>query len=40
MASGFYLIDANDLDEAVAWASKMPHLSEGGVVEIRPIWEM
>lgn len=38
---GFYLIDAKDLDEAVEWASKMPHLGDdGGVVEIRPIWEM
>jgi len=37
---GFYMIDAKDLDEAVAWASKMPHLADGGAVEIRPIWEM
>jgi hypothetical protein len=37
---GFYLIEAKDLDEAVEWASKMPHLADGGAVEIRPIWEM
>jgi hypothetical protein len=37
---GFYLIEAKDLDEAVEWASKMPHLVDGGGVEIRPIWEM
>jgi len=38
---GFYLIEAKDLDEAVDWASKMPHLvDDGGVVEIRPIWEV
>lgn len=38
---GFYLIDAKDLDEAVEWASKMPHLADdGGVVEIRPIWDL
>jgi hypothetical protein len=37
---GFYLIDAKDLDDAVAWASKMPHLADGGAVEIRPIWEL
>jgi hypothetical protein len=37
---GFYLIDARDLDEAVEWASKMPHLADGGAVEIRPIWDM
>ena len=37
---GFYLIDARDLDEAVDWASKMPHLVDGGACEIRPIWEI
>jgi hypothetical protein len=37
---GFYLIEAKDLDEAVELASKMPHLQDGGAVEIRPIWEM
>ena len=37
---GFYLIEAADLDEAVAWAGKMPHLAGGGSVEIRPIWDM
>jgi hypothetical protein len=37
---GYYLIDASDLDEAVSWASKMPHLAYGGSVEVRPIWEM
>ena len=38
---GFYLIEARDLDEAVEWASKMPHLVDGGgSVEVRPIWEM
>jgi len=37
---GFYLIDAADLDDAVAWASKMPHLQDGGSVEVRPTWDM
>ena len=37
---GFFLIDANDLDEAVEWASKMPHLPGGGSVEVRPVWDM
>ncbi len=37
---GFYLIEAKDLDEAVELASKMPHLQDGGAVEIRPIWEL
>ena len=37
---GYYVIEANDLDEAASWASKMPHLEDGGGVEIRPIWPM
>ncbi len=37
---GFYLIEAQDLDEAVAWAAKMPHLLDGGSVEVRPVWDM
>lgn len=36
---GYYLIDANDLDDALEWAAKMPHLPEGGSVEVRPIHE-
>ena len=38
--AGFYLIEAKDLDEAVEWSKKMPHLAYGGSVEVRPIWEM
>ncbi len=37
---GYFVIEASNLDEAVDWASKMPHLPRGGSVEIRPIWEM
>jgi hypothetical protein len=37
---GFYVVEADNLDEAVDWAAKMPHLAGGGVVEIRPIWPM
>ena len=37
---GFYVVEAGNLDEAVEIASKMPHLQDGGSVEIRPIWEM
>jgi hypothetical protein len=37
---GFYLVEAGNLDEAVELAGKMPHLQDGGSVEIRPIWEM
>jgi hypothetical protein len=36
---GFYLIEAADLDEAAAWAAKMPHFRQGGAVEIRPVIE-
>jgi hypothetical protein len=32
----FYLIDVADLDEAVAWASRMPCTSYGSV-EVRPL---
>ncbi|MDF1839712.1 MAG: YciI family protein [Planctomycetota bacterium] len=35
---GFYLIEAKDLDEAIAWAAKIPASSHGSV-EVRPIWE-
>ncbi len=37
---GFFSIEAKDLDEAVAWAAKMPHVPRGGCVEIRPILQM
>ncbi|CAN7262333.1 YciI family protein [Caulobacter sp. LjRoot300] len=33
---GFYLIEAADLDEALAWARKLP-LAGDGSVEVRPI---
>jgi hypothetical protein len=36
---GYYLINTSNLDEAIAWASKMPNLSDGGSVEIRPLME-
>jgi hypothetical protein len=36
---GFYMIDVPDLDAAIAWASKIPNLPDGGSVEIRPIME-
>jgi len=36
---GFYLNEAADLDEAAAWAAKMPHVPQAGAVEIRPIME-
>ena len=33
---GFYLLDCNDLDEAIRWASKIPHAAKGSI-EIRPV---
>lgn len=37
---GFFVVEAENLDEAVTLASKMPHLQDGGAVEIRPVWDM
>ena len=36
---GYYVIEAEDLDAAVAWAAKIPG-ARFGSVEVRPIWEM
>jgi hypothetical protein len=36
---GFYLLDCNDLDEALAYAAKIPGALHGSI-EVRPIWEM
>jgi hypothetical protein len=33
---GFYLIDVDDLDEALAWARRMPAMTSGAV-EVRPL---
>lgn len=35
---GFYIIEVPDLDQAIAWARRVP-LVKGGSVEIRPIVE-
>jgi hypothetical protein len=37
--AGYYILDCNDLDEAIGWASKIPTACRGGhgCVEIRPI---
>ena len=35
---GFYMIKANDLDEAIEWAAKIPS-AEYGSIEVRPIME-
>jgi hypothetical protein len=36
---GYYLIEAPDLDAAIAWAARCPG-SGHGTVEVRPVWEM
>jgi hypothetical protein len=34
---GYFLLECKDLDEAVAWAAKLP-TAEYGSVEVRPEW--
>ena len=34
---GYYLIEAPDLDAAIAWAARCPGASHG-TMEVRPIW--
>ena len=35
---GFYLVEAADLDEAIAYAAMIPGAAHGAV-EVRPIWD-
>jgi hypothetical protein len=35
---GFYLVEAADLDEAIAWAAMIPGARHGSI-EIRPVWD-
>ena len=35
---GFYVLECRDLDEAVAWAAKIPN-AKNGTIEIRPVWD-
>jgi hypothetical protein len=34
--AGYYVVDCADLDEALAWARKVPAVSWGASVEVRP----
>ena len=34
---GYFLIDAADLDSALAWAARCPGASHGSI-EVRPVW--
>ena len=36
---GYYIVDADNLDEAIQWAAKVPTATYGSI-EVRPIWEM
>jgi hypothetical protein len=36
---GYYLIEAADLDAAIAWAARCPGAATGAI-EVRPIWAM
>lgn len=36
---GYFIIEAPDLDRALAWAARCPGASHG-TVEVRPIWPM
>jgi hypothetical protein len=36
---GYYLIEANSLDEAVEWAQRLRHDSDGSI-EVRPLLEL
>jgi hypothetical protein len=35
---GFYLVEAADLDEAIAWAAMIPG-ARHGCIEVRPVWD-
>jgi hypothetical protein len=37
---GYYKIDVESLDEAIAWAGKVPSVAFGGSIEIRPLAPM
>ena len=36
---GYYLIEAPDLDAALAWAKRCPGAAHGSI-EVRPVWTM
>ena len=35
---GYFMLNCQDLDEAIYWAAKVPHARYGSV-EIRPLWD-
>jgi hypothetical protein len=36
---GFYLVECESLDEAIAFAAKIPAARNGGAIEVRPVVE-
>ncbi len=34
---GYYLVEAESLDEAIEWASRIPAARGGGAIEVRPV---
>ena len=34
---GYYLVEAKDLDEAIAIAARIPEVQVGGAIEVRPV---
>ena len=37
--AGYYIVDVADLDQAIAWAAKIPGAATGSI-EVRPVREM
>lgn len=35
--AGYYVVDCADLDEAIAWAKKVPAVLWGAAIEVRPL---
>ena len=35
---GYYMVDVDNLDDAIKWAAKIPGARDG-TIEVRPIWE-
>lgn len=35
---GYFILDCADLDDAIAWAARIPG-ARHGAIEVRPIWE-
>ena len=36
---GYYILDCDDLDDAIEWASKIPS-AKSGAIEVRPLMKM